>query len=141
MSELYCLYNSQMLLHTLRLTLVRVVVQYLVYTGGVLAMKLLFFLVQWVHQLALMIEMLEWLVKVYIMTCILSNAHIFLRTVPCGGNIALLTSNGKKTNDSFGIVAVCVNYVYVPLCDEGWSMANAKVTCKSLGLSPYGLYY
>ena len=74
------------------------------------------------------------------MTCILSNAHIFLHTVPCGGNIALLTSNGEKTNDSFGIVAVCVNYVYVPLCDEGWSIASAKVTCKSLGLSPYGLY-
>ena len=64
-----------------------------------------------------------------------------LDTAPCEGNITLLTSNGEKTSHSCGIVALCINDTYVPLCDEGWSFANAKVTCKSLGHSPYGLYY
>lgn len=44
--------------------------------------------------------------------------------------------NGASMNE--GRVEVCYDDQWAPVCDPGWNSQKATVTCRQLGLVPYG---
>ena len=38
-----------------------------------------------------------------------------------------------------GRIEICVEEIWTSLCDESWDFKDAKVVCKELGYSPYGI--
>ena len=43
-----------------------------------------------------------------------------------------------QSNSSNGIVEVCLDGNWGPICGDDWSYNDASVACKQLGYSPYG---
>ena len=43
-----------------------------------------------------------------------------------------------QSNSSNGIVEVCLDGNWGPICGDHWSYNDASVACKQLGYSPYG---
>lgn len=50
------------------------------------------------------------------------------------GNVRL--RNGAAANE--GRVEICYNNQWGPVCDQAWNYRKAMVTCRQLGLVPYG---
>lgn len=55
------------------------------------------------------------------------------------------TNDAVKLTGSYhehvGRVEVCVENVWTTLCDHTWDTLDAKVVCRELGFSPYGIFY
>ena len=51
------------------------------------------------------------------------------------GDIKLV--GGSTSNE--GTLQVCANYTWGTVCDNNWSVQDATVACKQLGLSKYGI--
>ena len=58
--------------------------------------------------------------------------------VPCSihGSVRLVGG----TNNHTGRVELCVVDEWSPLCDHGWSVRDAEVACRQLGLTTVGEY-
>ena len=41
--------------------------------------------------------------------------------------------------DNAGRIEICVEEIWTSLCDESWDFKDAKVVCKELGYSHYGI--
>ena len=46
--------------------------------------------------------------------------------------------NGSDTN-SIGRVELCIAQVWTTVCHQNWDLVDARVVCKQLGYSPYGM--
>ena len=64
-----------------------------------------------------------------------------LHAEPCDGSAELLSYYGSPVTGfpASGIVSVCYQSSEYLVCDDGWDFADAKVACRSAGLSPYGI--
>lgn len=54
------------------------------------------------------------------------------------GEVALLNGYGERADTNSGLVALCVNGVFVHACDRFWSHEEARVACRNIGYSSHG---
>ena len=57
----------------------------------------------------------------------------------CSGNSLDLITSTYLANSLSGIVEICAFGVQGVICDYNWDHADARVACKQLGFSPYGI--
>ena len=63
----------------------------------------------------------------------------FIPLAPCEHGSIHVMPNSREYS-SFGRLEVCVNGTWAGICDEKWNNKKARVVCRQLGCSAFGMF-